>query len=159
MDRRTPSLFLLAALLVVPGTANAAEDTKPVAYRGYEIDVPASWEVIDLDRAPGTCVRFDKHAVYLGHPRPNPECPARQTDRTEALVLEPVENAKPTTDVVTRLPSYVAKPTQLPNEPEFAMVVSAAGVLVTVSRGEDKAQIARVLESGRITPDDSPPNP
>ena len=159
MYRLTPPLFLLAALLVAPGNANAREDTKPVTYRGYEIDVPVSWEVIDLERAPNTCVRFDKHAVYLGHPDVDQDCPAQETGRTEALVLEPVENAKPTTEIVTRLPSYVAKPTQLPNTPEFAMVVSAAGVLVTVSRGGDKAQIARVLDTGRITPAGSPPNP
>ncbi|MCP3801580.1 hypothetical protein NLX83_20170 [Allokutzneria sp. A3M-2-11 16] len=153
MYRRMPPLFLLAALLTT------TEATKPVTYRGYEIDVPASWEVIDLEHSPDTCVRFDRHAVYLGHPKPDQDCPAQETGRTEALVLEPVENAKPTTDIVTRLPSYVAKPTQLPNAPEFAMVVSAAGVLVTVSRGEDKAPIARVLNSGRITPADSPQNP
>ncbi|GAA4007684.1 hypothetical protein GCM10022247_32290 [Allokutzneria multivorans] len=158
MHRLTPPLFLLAALLAAPGTANAGEDTKTVSYHGYEIDVPASWEVVNLESAPSTCVRFDKHAVYLGHPGQAQNCPA-QEKRTDALLLEPVENAKPSTEIVTRLPSYVAKPTQLPYAPEFSMVVSAAGVLVTVSRGEDKAQIAQVLDTGRITPATAPPNP
>ncbi|MFB9902641.1 DUF1906 domain-containing protein [Allokutzneria oryzae] len=145
---------VLATALLAPGTATA-DDTKTITYRGYQLDVPATWEVLDLDHAPHACVRFDRHVVYLGHPDDDQHCPSTAVGKTDALVLEPVENAKPTTAVVTRLPSYVARPTELPDTPdhEFAMVVSAAGVLVTASTGENNDQIRRILDTGRITPE------
>src|SRR2546430_11535903 len=58
-----------------PGTAAArltAQASRPgfkvVRFAGYTIRVPASWPVYRLDRDPGQCVRYDRHAVYLGQP-------------------------------------------------------------------------------------------
>ncbi len=46
--------------------ARAATGTKTVEYGGYAIDVPAGWPVYLLAAQPWRCVRYDRHAVYLG---------------------------------------------------------------------------------------------
>jgi hypothetical protein len=76
----------LAAMLTTPATA--AERT--VSYRGYELNVPADWLVIDLPSNPAECVRFDRNAVYLGKPGAEQRCSARQGKTTDAVLLEPV---------------------------------------------------------------------
>ena len=67
---------------------------KPVSYRGYTFKVPAAWPVINLARHPGTCVRFDLHAVYLGTPGANETCPSWLVGSTEALVIQPGSPAR-----------------------------------------------------------------
>jgi hypothetical protein len=37
---------------------------KQVRFAGYTFRVPAGWPVYRLDRDPGQCVRYDRHAVY-----------------------------------------------------------------------------------------------
>ena len=43
----------------------------------------------DLSRNPTVCVRFNRHAVYLGAPGQAERCPARALGRTEAIVVQP----------------------------------------------------------------------
>lgn len=62
---------------------------KTVGYAGVAFRVPATWPVYDLASKPGTCVRFDHHAVYLGTPAADQNCPARAVGRTEALLVQP----------------------------------------------------------------------
>ena len=50
--------------------------TQVVRYRNVEFTVPADWPIYDLEADPSTCVRFDVHAVYLGHPGADMRCPA-----------------------------------------------------------------------------------
>ena len=50
--------------------------TKTVRYRGYAMRVPASWPVFHLSRRSTVCVRFNRHAVYLGAPGARQACPA-----------------------------------------------------------------------------------
>ena len=85
---------LLTAVVLLPaGPAPAAEVSatrlKPVSYRGYTFKVPAGWPVINLAAHPGACVRFDRHAVYLGTPGANETCPSWLVGSTEALVIQP----------------------------------------------------------------------
>ena len=68
-----------------PVSARAA-GTRTVSYRGYTIRVPAGWPVINLDVHPRTCVRFDRHALYLGRPGASESCPARLIGATEAML-------------------------------------------------------------------------
>jgi hypothetical protein len=63
---------------------------KTVRYKGYEVHVPRSWPVYDLSREPSVCVRFNRHAVYLGAPKSEQRCPAHAVGRTEAILLEPL---------------------------------------------------------------------
>ncbi len=78
-----------AATAVARASSVSAARLKPVSYRGYTFEVPAAWPVLNLTRHPGTCVRFDMHAVYLGTPGANERCPSWLLGSTEALVIQP----------------------------------------------------------------------
>src|SRR5262249_13724462 len=60
-----------------------------VNFHGYRATVPAGWPVIDLTRQPAACVRYDRPAVYLGHPGTRQDCPAHLVGRTDTLLVEP----------------------------------------------------------------------
>ena len=64
--------------------------TKVVRYHGYRLVVPASWPVYDLAADPAVCVRFNRHAVYLGQPSSRQRCPAHSIGRTEAILVAPL---------------------------------------------------------------------
>lgn len=68
---------------------SAAASTRTIVYAGARIAVPAGWPVYDLAKDPTRCVRFDQHAVYLGHPGTDQQCPAHLVGRTTALLIEP----------------------------------------------------------------------
>ncbi len=82
------SVFVLA----FAGTAAAAgaAPTKTVSYRGYTVTVPASWPVFRLSGHSTVCVRFNRHAVYLGRPSGAQRCPATTLGRTEAILVAPL---------------------------------------------------------------------
>jgi hypothetical protein len=65
--------------------------TKVVRYLGFWVRIPRSWPVYDLSRSPTACVRFNRHALYLGVPGTEQRCPAHAAGRTEAILLEPLE--------------------------------------------------------------------
>src|SRR5689334_14212330 len=95
--RTRPTLILaLAGLCAVlapataTATAGAAPHTKVIRYHGYRLTVPAAWPVYDLVTHPTVCVRFDRHAVYLGRPSTRQRCPAHAVGRTEAILVEPL---------------------------------------------------------------------
>jgi hypothetical protein len=84
------ALAALVFLLVMASGAVARSPTRTLRYRGYVLRVPAAWPVFNLARVPATCVRFDRHAVYLGTPSAGQRCPAHVAGRTDALLVRPV---------------------------------------------------------------------
>jgi len=73
-----------------PGAArHPAAALKSVTYRGYHFKVPRSWPVIRTARRRTGCVRFDLHAVYLGQPGINQNCPSWLVGTTEAVLVQP----------------------------------------------------------------------
>jgi hypothetical protein len=76
-----------SAALAASGAPAAGGASKTVTYRGYSFTVPASWPVVSLK--PATCVRFDRHAVYLGDPGRNQDCPTGLLGTTEAILIQP----------------------------------------------------------------------
>ena len=62
--------------------------TKTIEYGGYVIAVPAAWPVYELAARPHLCVRYDRHAVYLGRPGPDQHCPAHLVGRTESVRID-----------------------------------------------------------------------
>ena len=71
-------------------SATAKQDRlKTVVYHGFEFRVPQDWPVYRLDLHPTTCVRYDVHAVYLGTPGVNMQCPAGLVGRTETVSVIP----------------------------------------------------------------------
>ena len=74
-----------AALAAGSGVTQGASRT--VTYLGYSFAVPVSWPIIHV--TPTTCVRFDRHAVYLGDPGSNQDCPTGLLGTTEAILVQP----------------------------------------------------------------------
>jgi hypothetical protein len=83
-----PLVALLCGSPVAAGAKGVALRT--VTYHGYSVTVPRSWPVFSLAKAPHTCVRFNRHALYLGSPSATEDCPAPGIGRTEAILVEPL---------------------------------------------------------------------
>ena len=57
------------------------------------------------------CVRFDRHAVYLGAPSAQQRCPAHAVGRTEAILLQPANRDDPAcADAFDRVAAAAAVP-------------------------------------------------
>jgi hypothetical protein len=139
--------------LVASAGAAGAKATKSVTFRGYRVEVPASWPVIDLARNPSACVRFDVHAVYLGHPGSSPSCPVDVVGRTESLLLEPLDHvsrARVKADTVWAPNGKAAATVPSLTDHEATLGVTAAGVLVTASYGDDRATINDALSGATL---------
>src|SRR5579859_4078042 len=118
------------------GVAHAAPAAKTVRYHGLSLRVPRSWPVVDLSRNPHACVRFDRHALYLGAPSAEENCPARAFGRTEALLVQPVSrpHGQP-----------VAAPGLSPQDNATTFMEPSAGVEVTATWWRAPQVLARVL--------------
>jgi hypothetical protein len=139
----------LVAGIALAGQA-AAEETKTVSYRGYEVTVPASWPVIDLSTDPTACVRMDRAAVYLGSSTAQANCPAHLVGRSAGLVLEPLTKAQPSTDGLLRRAvtdaGVLATAYYAPGSEQAASDVLATGKVVS------KSPSARVAQGTAVTP-------
>ncbi|MFF3611004.1 glycoside hydrolase domain-containing protein [Streptomyces sp. NPDC002580] len=138
----TTAALTTAALAAGPlGSASSAplttdsEDLTRIDYRGHVFTVPDSWPIVDLKKHPDTCVRFDRHAVYLGSPGVHQNCPARASGRTEALLIQPAPTAP---KAVTENPT--------------ARTYRATGdrIVVTAAYGYDRSRIQDVLRSAGL---------
>jgi Domain of unknown function (DUF1906) len=144
---------------------------KTVVYHGYEFQVPASWPVYRLDQHPTTCVRYDVHAVYLGTPGVNMQCPAGLVGRTQTVSVIPsttVAAGSGSTTVdqrqqpdgvggteVAALPAVRGTVTQNSADHELRVALGAAslGATVVATYGTDPAVVQQVLTTLRAAPD------
>jgi len=135
-------------------------DTKEVSYHGYALRVPADWPVIDLSQASQTCVRFDRHAVYLGHPSSEQSCPAYVIGRTEAVVVEPLDatSGGRIDSHTVQVSGSRATPASAPSgvAGEITEAIAGAGVLVTASYGADAQLAQQILTGARLTAEAKP---
>ena len=110
---------------------------KTVTYRGYRFAVPAAWPVIHTTRASTACVRFNRHAIYLGHPGRNQACPSGLLGTTEAILVQPaagpVPGASSAEDAVARRITAVSP-----------------GIEVTATYDTNRALVARILSSAAL---------
>jgi hypothetical protein len=98
-----------------PATSSAPTTTAPrtlsgfksVEYSGVRFQVPGDWPVYDLAKDPTRCVRFDQHAVYLGHAGANQKCPAQLVGRTDAVQVEPIDAVSQNTTSTATAPSTI----------------------------------------------------
>jgi hypothetical protein len=138
-------LLTLAAavvLAVLPAGASAASASKVVHYHGYRLTVPGSWPVYHLASQPRTCVRFDRHAVYLGSPSANQSCPGHSAGRTEAILVSPLASRA----AAARLLPAVTTTAALPAQGSAAQLVKpAAGVVVTATWNRSQSVVRRAL--------------
>ncbi len=128
--------------------------TRVVRYHGYRVVVPAAWPVYDLATDPTACVRFDRHAVYLGRPSSRQRCPAHAIGRTEAILVAPVaaHGAGVRGATGPALPSTrnpAARPTR---GGSTELAVPRAGVVVTATWAGDPTIVSRALGVRSLAP-------
>jgi hypothetical protein len=151
---RRAGLFacLLGAVLLGPP---AHADTT-VDYRGLRIAVPAGWPVYHLGPRSTECLRYDRHAVYLGPAGADQLCPAHAVGRTDALHVEPLDQQTASfaadllrggrsAGTLAGMPAVTVR-----GAGEIRVAVPAAGVLITGSYGAVPSDVQSLL--GRIVP-------
>jgi hypothetical protein len=126
----------------VGGTPPAAADApdRVVEFHGYRVVVPAAWPVFDLSADPSVCVRFNRHALYLGTPSADARCPARAVGRTEAILVEPLGG---------RGPSVSRPATSDRSAASFA--VPSARVAVTATWSRHRSTVRRALSRRSVS--------
>ena len=144
-SRRLGGVALLVLALTFSAWVGAARATplKVVRYHGYVVKVPRSWRVYDLAKDPRVCVRFDRHAVYLGAPTAQERCPAHAIGRTEAILLQPA-NATIRRALTHSTPSAAAA--AAPRGAGVATFLARSRrVVVTATWSHDRALVADAL--------------
>ncbi|MEV4757151.1 glycoside hydrolase domain-containing protein [Micromonospora sp. NPDC049559] len=166
---------LVGLLAVVAGasavtTAAQADPTgdplapHTVSYRGYRVAVPADWPVVDLASDPHACVRFDRPAVYLGHPGDQSSCPTHLAGRTAGLVIEPIDAVsaeRAAAVTATTAPGTAVATAPASRDDAIQLAVRDAGVLVTAAHTPStEPLVRRILASATLGPDAVPaPSP
>jgi Rv2525c-like, glycoside hydrolase-like domain len=133
-------------IISAPAFGSAVTSTpgsfKEVSFLGYRTWIPASWNVIDLGSAPNACVRFDRHAVYLGTPGSAETCPAHLiAAKTESLLIEPLSARGAASAAVAD-----------PVAHEYVVIDRAAGVKITAAYGANQALIKTILADASRSP-------
>ncbi|MFF4352296.1 glycoside hydrolase domain-containing protein [Streptomyces sp. NPDC001530] len=151
---RALAVFAAATALAaaLPGAAQSAprssDDTTRVTYRGHAFDVPASWWVVDLEKNPEACVRFDRHVVYLGTPGEQQNCPARVRGRTEALLIQPDTGAESAAAAAGS--PHVVTSAVTEDRTAGTYRVTADRIAVTAAYGDDRTRIQDILRGAGL---------
>jgi hypothetical protein len=137
----------------------SAAGLQTVTYQGVQFDVPADWPVHDLAADPTTCVRFDVHAVYLGHPGADMACPSGLVGRADAVLVEPTADADRGGRDAAGAAADVSASTATGLEvqvlgngaalSEVAADLPSAGVSVTLAYLDSDATAQQILQSFR----------
>lgn len=155
-------VLVTVAAWVAPRASARAEAVTPtevsVSYGGRTATVPASWPVFDLETAPSTCARFNRSAVYLGHPGGVQQCPAGTKGLAEVLQIERIDDVsadRAASATVTlgdgeRVPAWMSAS----GGRQFTVTLRDAGLLVTAGFYDDPtpvldaiAQLNRVVDA------------
>jgi hypothetical protein len=137
----------LAAALAATAAAEAASGTtgtgstgngRRVTYRGYTFTVPRDWPVIDLAAHPGTCVRFDRSALYLGTPGTRQPCPSRLVGATQAVLVQPASASQ--------------QPRSTDDPAAHRITVTAPRITVTAAYAGQRPVVTGILESAGLPP-------
>jgi hypothetical protein len=124
-----------SAALAAAGSGATQDASKTVTYLGYNFAVPASWPVIQV--TPTTCVRFDRHAVYLGDPGSNQACPTGLLGTTEAILVQPAGGR-------------VAAASAAEDPIAHRITAVGQGIEITATYGTDPGLITGILASASL---------
>lgn len=116
--------------------AQSKAPAQRVAYRGYTFTVPRTWRVIRLAAHPRSCVRFDRHVLYLGSPGRNQDCPSTLIGTTEALLVQPA--AAHATAAATMYPV------------DRLITVTTTRIKVTATYSTDRTLVDRILAGASL---------
>jgi hypothetical protein len=129
----------LASPVALAAPSAPAGNVKTVSYLGYSFRVPAGWPVVQVGRTSTTCVNFDRHAIYLGDPGVNQDCPSGLLGTTEAVLVQPSASAAS------------SGPASAAEDPVARRItVIAPGIEVTATYDTRRALVARVLASAGL---------
>jgi hypothetical protein len=139
------------------GTGTATAAGRVVRLGNLELTVPAAWPVYDLAADPTTCVRVDQHAVYVGRPGANQQCPAQPVGHTEAVLVERLADAGTNgSAAATQSGTINGLPVRVDPTPDIDGALTAVfvdqGVLVYLSFGTDRATVDAILASAQAVP-------
>jgi hypothetical protein len=132
-------LFAAPAMAGVRSTVRApkaAKAFKQVSYRGYSFEVPRSWRVIDLSGTRRTCVRFDRHVIYLGRPAADLSCPSYLIGTTEAMLVQPGPKSSARSSVEDPVGRKVT--------------VTEPRIKITATFDDDRSMIFQILASASL---------
>jgi len=141
-------MFVAPNGIAAASTSSRGSATKVVRFHGYRLVVPASWPVYNLAADPSVCVRFNRHAVYLGQPSSSERCPAHAVGRTEAILVAPLTADSASAAGGASGPALpgAADPNAQPRGGSSAqLAVPSSGVVVTATWHGDPAVVARAL--------------
>ena len=151
------ALPLLASGIITTASAGAAATspppatTKVVRFHAYRLVVPSSWPVFELDSNPTVCVRFNRHAVYLGQPSMSQRCPAHAVGRTEAILVQQLVAGTARGDP---RPGTTLPATSGSAQPEggsgATLTVPRDGVIVTATWHSEPSVVKRALGIGSL---------
>jgi hypothetical protein len=142
------ALAATAAVLCLAATAASA---RVVSYHGSRFSVPAGWPVYRLARDPETCVRFNRHAVYLGTPGPAQSCPAHAVGRTEAILISPAVRAgQARSAAATAGVSGIAGVLSSGGSVD-RLALRSSGLVATATWSSDRRLVSRILHH-RVKP-------
>jgi hypothetical protein len=131
---------LIGGLGVSTSAASAHAGQKLVRFHGLSLRVPTSWPVYDVQAHPSTCVRFNRHAVYLGTPGADQRCPAHEVGRTEAMLVSPAAQT-----------ARAGGPSALGSvDGRNAAELTLRGLRLTVTWGRSASTLRRVLGAHRL---------
>jgi hypothetical protein len=136
-----------------------ANGLRTVSYHGVEFEVPGDWPVYDLAADPSTCVRFDVHAVYVGHPGADMACPAGLVGRVDALLVEPADDSRSNRDNGATASAEMSTAdvnglqAEVADDGDVTYQVDAtfpsAGVAATLTHQDSDATVQQILQSFR----------
>jgi hypothetical protein len=150
-----PARAVQRAMAAVTATG---PQTRIVEYGGVRVSVPAEWPVYRLDQQPSRCVRYDRHAVYLGRAGADQDCPARMAGRTETLQIEPLDEPADSPEMSTpedTMGESAEEETTAAQEvaaQEVKVVLPTAGVRMTGTYGSGRALVDAMFRGAQIRP-------
>ena len=114
----------------------ARPTSQRVTYQGHTFTIPRTWRVIRLAAHPASCVRFDRHVLYLGTPGRSQRCPSTLIGTTEALLVQPA-----TAGATVAAAMYPV---------ERLITVTTRRIMITATYSTDRALVNRILASASL---------
>ncbi|MFF0296982.1 glycoside hydrolase domain-containing protein [Kitasatospora sp. NPDC004614] len=133
------------------GAGTGGQATKRIDYQGFHAQVPADWPVVDLAAAPGTCVRLDVSAVYLGTPSGDQNCPAHLAPgHADGLLIQPVESGRVQGTVVPGQPVAAGVLKEAEAGHQIQAKLGTSGLQVTASYATSADRVRQILETASV---------
>jgi len=141
---------------IAPGIAAGAGVAVPagwrsVSYSGESFEVPASWATFDTGSDASVCVRFDRHALYLGGEGGRARCPTQAVGVEAAVQVQRV-TVPPAGLVDSQLGGQPARFGAHPQvDRRYLVWFPGTGVEVTATWGDQPETATEVLDSFHAT--------